>query len=169
MKTIVVYFSRSGENYYNGSIKNIETGNAQKIVNIIKDYKDVDIFEVKPAKPYSLDYRSCTIEAKNEKNSNARPIITGDQDISDYDNIILVYPNWWSTMPMCMFTFLDKHDLKDKNIYPICTHEGSGLGSSVTDLKSHYPDAVIHTGLDVQGSYVESLKNKIIEYVKEIS
>ena len=168
MKTIVVYFSRNGENYYNGSIQNIKVGNAQKIVNIIKEHKEVDEFEVKPLKPYSADYHTCTIEAKNEKNSHARPEIVGNYDLSNYDHIILVYPSWWSTMPMCMFTYLDSQDLTNKHIYPICTHEGSGMGSSVNDLKKYYNEANIHNSLAVQGTYVESSTSKIIEYIKEI-
>lgn len=46
------------------------------------------------------------------------------------------YPNWWGTMPMAMFTFLERYDLSGKKIIPFCTNEGSRMGSSEHDLKN---------------------------------
>ena len=29
--------------------------------------------------------------------------------MEQYDTIILGYPNWWGTMPICVFTFLETY------------------------------------------------------------
>ena len=54
--------------------------------------------------------------------------------IDEYDNIVLAYPNYWGTMPMAVFTFLEKYDLSGKTILPLCTNEGSGMGHSEQDI-----------------------------------
>jgi len=61
-----------------------------------------------------------------------------------YDVIFLGYPNWWGTMPMPVFTFLGEYDFAGKTIARFCTHEGSSLGRSVTDIKELCP-AVNHS------------------------
>ena len=48
-------------------------------------------------------------------------------DLDAYDEIYLGYPNYWGTMPMAVYTFLENYDLSGKTIHPFCTHEGSGL------------------------------------------
>ena len=39
------------------------------------------------------------------------------------------------TMPMPVWSFLEGKDFTDKKILPFCTHEGSGLGKSESDIK----------------------------------
>ncbi len=36
-KTMIVYYSRTGENYWNGSIKNLEKGNTETIAEMIAE------------------------------------------------------------------------------------------------------------------------------------
>ena len=55
--------------------------------------------------------------------------------MDSYDVIYIGYPNWWGTMPMAVFTFLESYDFSGKTIIPYCTHEGSGMGSSERDIK----------------------------------
>lgn len=169
MKTIVVYYSRRGQNYFNGSIKNLEKGNAEIISEIINKNKKVDIFKIETIKDYPIDYTECTVVAKKEKKERARPEIKNlIQNFEQYDNIILVYPNWWSTCPMSIFTFIDSHNMKDKNIYPICTHEGSGMGSSESDLRKYCKDSIVHSGLAIKGTNIKNSELQINEYIKNI-
>jgi flavodoxin len=80
--------------------------------------------------------------AKREQISDDRPkLMLTNTDLNQYDVIILGYPNWWSTMPMAVFTFLEKFDFSGKMILPYCTHEGSGLGHSVRDISRECPTA----------------------------
>lgn len=48
-----------------------------------------------------------------------------------------------------------------KTIKPFCTHEGSGLGSSVNDIKRLSPGTNVESGIDVHGSRIEKSINDI--------
>lgn len=73
MSNLVIYYSRRGQNYVNGSIRNIEKGNAEIITEFIRNAVDADIFEVDTVKPYDKDYMVCIEEAKAELRAKARP------------------------------------------------------------------------------------------------
>lgn len=72
-KSLVIYYSRKGENYWNGSIKNLAKGNTEIIAEFIAKAVGGDLFETDTEVPYSDDYYTCTEEAKKELNDNARP------------------------------------------------------------------------------------------------
>lgn len=65
-KNIIIYYSRKGENYWNGSIKNIEKGNTEIVAEFIQKAVGGDLFEVDTVKPYASDYYACIDEAKRE-------------------------------------------------------------------------------------------------------
>ena len=135
MKTLVIYYSRKGENYVNGGLKKIEKGNTEIVAEFIRDAVGADLFEVDTVKPYSDSYMTCIEEAKKELQSDARPEIKNTlTDISGYDNIVVAGPCWWGTYPMAIFTQLDALDFAGKNVFPVMTHEGSGLANSQRDL-----------------------------------
>ena len=113
--------------------------------------------------PYAADYMTCIDEAKAHLRENARPALKKIPDVSDYDTIILAYPNYWGTMPMAAFTFLESADLSGKTIYPLCTNEGSGLGKSISDIKKY---ANVGEGLSLTGSGVKQAKPIIEKWLK---
>ncbi len=154
MKSIVVYYSRKGENYVNGSIVNLKEGNTAIAAGMISNLTSSDIFEIDTVKEYPSAYYDCIAEAKYELHSDARPELKAIPDLSGYDTIILGYPNWWGTMPMAVFTFLEKAGLAGKTIHPFCTNEGSGLGSSYQDIIRLCPDSMISEGLSIHGAEV---------------
>lgn len=169
-ENLIVYFSRHGENYVNGQVKNLEVGNSEVAANIIHSLIDSDMFQIETVHEYATDYRQCTIEAKEELERSARPkILDYVHQFSSYDNIFVCYPNWWSTMPMALFTFFECHDTKGKNIIPLCTHEGSGMGRSEKDLQVLCPEAHIFKGLAIQGSQVSDSKTKIEKWLKDLN
>ena len=121
-KPLIVYYSQSG--------------NTQKVAEEIHARIGGDILRVEPLRPYPTDYDSLVAQAKEEQKNNVRPEIRVDMpDLDQYGIIFIGYPNWWSSMPMPMFTFLDKARPKGKAIAPFDTHGGGGLGHSVEDLK----------------------------------
>ena len=69
-------------------------------------------------------------------------------------------------MPKAVFTFLEHYDFGGKVIKPFCTHEGSGMGRSVSDIKSLCPDAVVGDGLAILGSRVNKSKVDIERWLK---
>lgn len=153
MKVLTVYFSRKGQNYWKGSIRELEKGNTEIVAEYIHKLVGGDLFEIKTIKDYPKDYRACCGEAHRELERGERPALKDcPTDLERYDVIFVGYPNWCGTMPMAVFAFLEKYDLEGKNIIPFCTNEGSGMGVSERDLKTICKGAQIREGLSVRGS-----------------
>ena len=166
-KILTVYYSRKGENYFGGSIRSIRIGNTERLAGYIQKAVGGNLFELETVREYAKNYHQCTEEAMAEKKSNARPALKKLPDsIADYDVIFLGYPNWWGTAPMAVFTFLDSFDFAGKKIVPFCTNEGSGLGTSVRDIKKECPAAEVAEGLAVRGSDAESSEAKTAAWAK---
>ena len=144
MAELIVYFSRPGNNYVNGSIKHLPKGNTEVVAEFIHELTGAEMFKLLPEREYSADYTECTVEAKSELQAKSRPALkTCPASIEAYDVIYLGYPNWWGTMPMCVYTFLEKFDWRGKVIRPFCTHEGSGMGRSEGDIARACPGAKV--------------------------
>lgn len=153
MPKIIVYFSRAGENYVSGALKTLAVGNTQVAAEILREITGADIFRIEPVQHYSDSYNECIEQAKQDNQNNARPALKALPDSLDgYDTIYLGYPNYWGTMPMCVFTFLEHFDFGGKTIKPFCTHEGSDLGTSESDIKKLCPGARVEKGLAIHGS-----------------
>ena len=168
MSDLVIYFSRNGENYFGGVLKNIEKGNTEVIAEYIKEITGADLFKVEPKVDYPEDYMECIDVAKKEQQNDARPKIKESlDDISSYDTIYIGFPNWWGTLPMPMFTQLEQLDFSDKTVKPFVTHEGSGFGSSQRDLKKLCEGAEIKKGLSIPGADVYDVKNMVETWINE--
>ena len=168
MATLIIYYSRKGENYWNGTIKNLAKGNTEIAAEFIKNAVGGELFEVQTVKEYAKDYYACIDEAKRELRARARPPIKAfPEDIDRYDNIFIGYPNWWGTMPMAMFTLLEHFDWAGRKIIPFCTNEGSGMGSSERDLAKACPGATIARGLSIHGAETLRSEKKIADWAKK--
>lgn len=166
MKSLIVYFSHCHENYVNGDIVDLEKGNTQVVAQKISQYMDADLFEIKPLHEYPVQYHQCTQVAKEELENQKRPKIKNIiPHFEQYQNIYLGFPNWWETMPMCVWTFLESYQFDGKDVYPFITHEGSGFGRSLQDLKTIIPHAYIHEGLAIFGHQVYESADKIKSWV----
>ena len=84
-----------------------------------------------------------------------------------YDEIYLGYPNYWGTMPMAVYTFLESFDFTGKKIYPFCTHEGSGLSGTEQDIRKSAKGAAVGKGLAMLGSSVDSAKQTLQKWIEE--
>ena len=167
MSNLIVYYSRKGQNYWNGSIKDLKKGNTEIVAEFIQKAVGGDLFEVETVKPYSEDYYACIDEAQKELRANARPEIKNFPDgIDGYDIIFVGFPNWWGTMPMAMFTLLERFDFKGKKIVPFCTNEGSGMGSSERDLIKVCKGANVMRGLSVHGAEAAQSEKQVAEWAK---
>lgn len=165
MKSLTVYYSRRGENY---AVGNIKEGNAEHIAKVIQSLTGSDLYEIVPVKDYSKDYTTCTEEAMEEVRSHARPAFRNPlENLDDYDVIYLCYPIWWGSYPRVVASFLDKYDFNGKIIKPMATHEGSGMGSSERELKNTLKGAVIKPGLAIKGTNAHISERRIAEWVKE--
>ena len=167
-RNLIAYFSRKGNNYLNGSIVNLPVGNTEVAAKTIQSLAGGDLFHIDPVKAYPSDYTEATEVAQRELNRNERPPLKAHPDNLDaYDVIFLGYPNWWNTMPMAVFTFLEAHDFTGKAILPFCTHEGSGLGQSERDIKKLCPRANVLRGLAIRGGNVQKAEKAIASWLKE--
>ncbi len=164
---LIAYFSREGNNYVSGSIVDLPVGNTEVAARMIFEMTGGALFKIEPAQPYSKDYQTCTQEAQKELRANARPKLTAlPESITEYQTIILAYPNYWSTMPMPVWTFLESFDFSGKTILPLCTHEGSGLGRSEADIQTLCPKATLQKGLALRGGGVKDAKKDIAAWLK---
>lgn len=167
-RKLIAFYSRAGENYVSGMLKPLETGNTEVAAGIIQSLTEADLFRIEQARPYSSIYNECIGQAQDDQKRDARPALKAYPDSLDqYDTIYLGYPNYWSTMPMAVFTFLEHFDLSGKTILPFCTHEGSGMGTSEKDIKRLCPGARVEKGLAIHGSKVEKSREAIERWVKK--
>ena len=167
-KNLIIYYSRTGENYWNGSIRKLAKGNTEIVAEFIQKAVGSDLFEVDTVNPYSADYIACTEEAKAELRDNVRPELKAYlDDISGYDNIVVAGPCWWGTYPMAIFSQLDRLDFTGKTVFPVMTHEGSGQAGSTAALKKHCAGAQIGSGLAVHGADAAKSGHMIAEWAKK--
>jgi len=167
-KTLVVYYSRKGENHMPGGIQVLEKGHTEYAAEYIQKALGADIFEIDTVKPYAANYRECCMEAVAEIKSNARPEIKSYvEDITPYDTIFVCFPCWCGTAPMCVFTFLEHYDLTGKRIIPLCTNEGSGMANSEADIQKACPNSTVLPGLPVKGHQTKDSEEIIAAWAKE--
>ena len=167
-KNLILYYSRKGENYVNGSIKNIAKGNTEIVAEFIQKAVGGDLFEVDTVKPYAVDYYACTEEAQRELRAGARPELKAYLDsIDEYDNVFVCGPCWWGTFPMAIFTQLEKLNWQGKHVMAVMTHEGSGLGSCERDLSKVCVGAVFSKGLAVHGADASRSESTVAAWAKK--
>ena len=166
-KTLIAFFSRADENYFGGAMRYVKVGNTEIVAGIIKDLIPADTFKIEMKNPYSPVYMTCIEEAKKDLREKARPeLVSIPESIDEYDTVILAYPNYWGTMPMAVYTFLENFDFSGKIILPLCTNEGSGMGSSEREIKKTCPGADVKKGLPITGRAAASSKSSVERWLK---
>lgn len=165
---LIIYFSRAGENYVNGNIEKLTTGNTEICAKYIQQAVGGDLLEVKTVKAYADNYRECVAQSVKELQSNARPeLIEYLDSIEQYDNIFICGPCWCGTYPMAIFSQLERLDFTDKKVMALMTHEGSGLGRCEQDLKNLCKGASFGVGLAVHGADAAKSESIIVNWAKK--
>ncbi len=145
------------------------SGNTKVIANQIHENVGGDIFEIKTVDPYPTDYNAVVDQAKKERDENYRPkLATKIDNIDSYDVIFVGYPDWWVNMPMPVFSFLEQYNFSGKTIVPFCTHEGSGLGRSLDDVKKTCPQSTILDGLAISDKDINNAAQDISNWLNKI-
>ena len=162
-KALIVFFSHAGENY---SVGNIEVGNTKIVADYISEITGADQFEIVAEKNYDMPYMDLIKVAQDEAKAGELPAYKGDVDVTPYDIIFIGGPIWWGTYPQVMFTFFKDHDLSGKTVIPFTTHEGSGLASTVQDVKKAWPKATVKDGFAIYGHEVRSGRAKVEKWLK---
>lgn len=153
-ENIICYFSASN--------------NTKEVANLLHDYLDSDIYEIKPEVKYTpddLDWTNkqsrSTLEMEDE---TCRPKIEGNIDVSNYNNVIIGFPVWWYTFPRIINTFVENTNLEGKNIILFCTSGGSSIEKSLKDFKEKYPTLNVKSGKRLTG---RETKEEIITWINE--
>lgn len=160
-KNLIIYFSRTGENY---AVGYIDKGNTEIVAEYVQELAGADMFKVEPETPYSDKYDVCIKEAKS-RIGNA-PIRERLANVDDYDVVFVMSPIYWGTFAPEMETALQGLDFAGKTVRIICTHEGSGLANMPADVKKLCKGAnVQENGLAIRGSQAKQSKQKVAEWL----
>ncbi len=156
-KSLIIYFSRAGENY---GVGYIEKGNTETVAEFVKELTGADMFKVEPQVAYSDEYKTCVAQAK-ERFGNA-PIKEKLGDLSEYETIFIMSPVYCGTYAPEIETALKDLDFTGKNVRVITTHEGSGLGKMLDDIKKICKGAKVdENGLAVKGVQAKDSKELV--------
>ncbi len=170
---LVVYFSRTGEQY---NVGEIDKGNTAIVAEMIAEETGADVFEILSEEDYyPYTYAELTDVAKQEQKENARPAYAGEvPDLEQYTTVFIGSPVWWGDWPMIMYTFFEENAdaLAGKTLIPFSTHEGSGLSGFDSKLSSACPDSTVGEGLAIKGSDAQNeqddVKNTVNEWLSEL-
>jgi flavodoxin len=156
-RVLLAYFSRPGENYWNGGRRNLEVGNTEVLARMISERLDCDVHRIEAADPYPDSYDATVARNVREQDANARPEIANPlASIDRYETILLASPIWNVRAPMIMSTFAESYDFSGKTVLPVTTYAMSGLGPTEDDYPRSCEGARIGRGLAVRGEEVRS-------------
>lgn len=166
-KTLLVYFSRPGENYWEGGRRDLDVGNTKRLAQMVAELIDCDEFEILAADPYPEAYEPTVDRNEREQDQDARPAIAGElPDVSGYDTVVLGGPVWNMRAPMIMDTFLEGVDLAGKQILPFVTYAVSGMSGVDQDHRAALPGSDVADGLAVRGEDVDSARADIETWLR---
>ena len=137
-------------------------GHAELLALAAREVTGGDIFPIKTSELYPETYNGAFNRHHEEMGATVRPELTEHLDnIAGYNTVIVIYPNWLSSLPQPVLTFLEEYDFAGKNIVPIATSQALGLGSGPEQIKSVCPDAVVAEGLSARSE--EGVKDFLTE------
>jgi flavodoxin len=166
-KCLIAYYSRRGENYVGGDIVDLPVGNTEIAAGMVHAATGGDLVRIETVDAYPRDYHETTEVAREELRRNARPGLRDlPEDIDGYGVVFLGFPNWWGTPPMAVFTFLESYDFTGKTIVPFCTHEGSGMGRSESDIRRACPGSNVLEGLAITGGSVTHSESDVRRWIE---
>lgn len=166
---LVAYFSRPGENYWNGGRRRLAIGNTQVVAQLIGSVIDCDVHRIEAADPYPVAYDPTVARNVREQDANARPAIANPlASVERYDTVLLGSPIWNVRAPMIMSTFVDGLDLDGKTIHPFTTHAMSGLGTTERDYAASCPGATLGEGLAVRGEETTNARPSVESWLRRI-
>ena len=132
-KTLVVYYSY--------------TGNCQQIVESLTAQIEADVMRIEPtdktqkyeANGYAIGTALLTAIKNNPNDATSYPAIdpVSITDLSQYQNIIIVTPLWWSQMAAIMQTYLFYYgaQMAGKHVALIVSSHSSGISGVVADAE----------------------------------
>ena len=168
MKSLVVYFSRTGENSVGGKIEIINKGYTEIVAEKIAMYTGSEIYKLDPVDPYPTDYAECVQRARKEDMVNAKVEFKNPKEnLDDYDVIYLGFPNWYRSYPRVVATFLSKYSFVGKTIRPFCTNEEGAFGIGELELRSAVKGAIIKSGYACRGYDASKCDETLLAWINK--
>jgi flavodoxin len=166
---LLVYFSRAGENYFNGGRRRLTVGNTEVVAGMISRLIGCDVHRIEASDPYPDDYQPTVERNVREQNEGARPGIANPlTSIERYDTVLLGSPIWNVRAPMIMTTLVEGLDFTGKTIHPLTTHAMSGLGTTERDYAASCPGAALGEGLAIRGEEVADAAPAVEAWLRRI-
>lgn len=154
-KSVVVYYSRSG--------------NTEAVAKQIQLLTGADLKRIDVANDYPEEYQATVDIARAEKEQNARPALKEAlTDLSDYDTLYVGFPIWCGSYPMVIATFLESQCWEGKTLIPFCTHGSGGVDQGFVDLIRLTPSATHRSGLALSGNEVAESQEAIRVWLTEL-
>ena len=177
---LVAYFSRYGNTDYDEDVDATtsasivagdgeQMGTTEVVARMIADETGGDLHLIQTAESYPTDFDDVVDENHQEQADDARPELSSDLDLTEYDVIFIGYPVWASTTPTPVLTFLESADLSGKIVIPFCTHAGYGAGSSYSAVAQSCPGADVREGLAVSDSEAASAQNAVLNWLHSLN
>ena len=146
-KVLVAYFSASGV--------------TAKVADRLSKAIGADLFEIKPAEPYTsadLDWTNKKSRSSVEMaDKSSRPAIANKvADMNQYDVVFVGFPIWWYREPSIIDTFMESYDFSGKQVVPFATSGGSGMGDSGSIMQKLAPKAKVDSGKRFSSGVSES-------------
>ncbi|MCX6740666.1 MAG: hypothetical protein NTZ49_05585 [Candidatus Parcubacteria bacterium] len=120
MKSIVIYYSR--------------TGNTQYVAEVLVNKLGSGLLPLRDKKNRqgAWNYIWSGFDAIMKKRTKLEEI---NFDINNFDLIFLGCPNWAANIPPAMRTFLERHYWQDKKVIFFCTQESMGAERVFNNLR----------------------------------
>ncbi|MBC7100555.1 flavodoxin [Methanothermobacter tenebrarum] len=154
MKTLVVYYSR--------------TGNTQKIAKKIASEIGCDIEEIEDTQNRSgiIGFLRSAYQAIRGKDTKLKPYNKNPQD---YDLVIIGTPIWGGRPSVPISTYLKENKGKFKHVAFFCTYGGTGFENTIETMKK-ITDKEPTATLDIRESEIknEAYDHKIESFIENI-
>lgn len=155
-RILIVYFSH--------------TGNTRAVARQIHSLVGGDLLELQTTQAYPTDHADTVRQAERECEDNFRPQLSTrfPETMNEYDVIFVGYPVWAYTMPMALYSFLERFTFPGKTIVPFSTHMGSGLADGPEQIARLCPQARVLEGMAIRGNRAAESQETIEHWLRQL-
>ncbi len=167
MNAKIVYYSREGKTYLGGQLVTLETGISAQAAKLLQEETRADLFRLERAAPEPADFSDYMDLVLREYQREARPELKAYPDLTGTDTLYLVYPNYFKTMPMPVYRFLEQSRLQDMQIFAVVTHGGDGFGDSLEKIRDYTKGCRITEGPCIRDTEIRQADVSIRKWIRE--
>ncbi|WP_205687395.1 flavodoxin [Cellulomonas endophytica] len=161
-RTLLVYFSRAGENYFHGGRTHLTVGNTEVLADMIAEAIRCDVHRIEPVEAYPDSYDATVARNVQEQDDDARPAVANPlTSLQGYDTILLGSPIWNVRPPMIMATVAEALDFTGTSVHPFVTYAVSGLGRTERDYTAWCAGARLGEGFAARGEDVPDPRSSV--------